>query len=143
MGLDYISRRQEEPEGFAIDASVPNPVPVAGFDYVYDLDRFDLDSARWSAALDDATELYLDGTALQVGRPGDPASRLNVDLAPMLIELRERAERGESYGREQTVLEAENPRYRLVLYLRRASGGGEGDSLAIERLRATVLVTAK
>jgi hypothetical protein len=143
MGVEYVGRWQVEPEGYAIDPSAPNPVTVAGFDYVYWLDRFDADTTRWSTMLDSVTQLSLEGTTLQLARPGDPASRLTVDLAEMLIGLRDKEERGESYGPEETTLETENERYGLVMYLRHAGGGGEGDSITISRLDATILIELK
>jgi hypothetical protein len=143
MGVDYVNRWQVEPEGYAITASAPNPVSVAGFDYVYELSCYDADSTRSSTMLDSITELTRDGTVIQVGRHGEPASRLTIDLAPMLIELRAKEDRGESYGREQTSFTAESSAYRLLIYLLSAGGGGEGDSITVETLSATILVKVK
>ncbi|UCC84438.1 MAG: DUF4153 domain-containing protein [Gemmatimonadota bacterium] len=141
MGVEYVSRWQ--PEGYAITGSAPNPLAVADFDYVYRLNRRDADTTRWSTMLDGETELSLEGTTLQLARPGDPASVLSVDLASMLLALREKEERGESYGREETGIETENEWHRMVFYLREAGGGGEGDSITVDRLSATILVTVK
>jgi hypothetical protein len=143
MGVEYISRWQSEPEGYAIDPSGPNPVTVTGFDYVYRLDLSDADSTRWSTMLDSVTELSLDGATLQLARAGDPASALSVDLTSMLIALRAKEERGETYGREETTVESEGERYRMTFYLRHAGGGGEGDSITVERLSATIIVKVK
>jgi len=137
MGVGYISRRHLQPEGYAIDSPVPNPVPVAGFDYVYNLDRSFSDTTHWSAMLDPANELSIDGTTLQLASPADPASALRVDLAPTLIAARL------SQERDETVLETENERYRLLMYVSFARGGGEGDSITVERLEATILVRVK
>lgn len=143
MGVEYVSRWQREPEGYAIDPSGPNPVTVTGFDYAYRLDLHDADSTRWSTMLDSVTELSLDGTTLQLARSGDPARALSVDLAPMLLALREKEERGEAYGDEETSIATENELYRMAFYLRRAGGGGEGDSITVERLSATILVRVR
>jgi hypothetical protein len=143
MGVEYVSRWQREPEGYAIDPSGPNPVTVTGFDYVYRLDLYDADSTRWSTMLDSVTELSLDGATLQLARAGDPASDLSVDLTSMLIALRAKEERGESYGREETTVESEGERYQMAFYLRHAGGGGDGDSITVERLSATILVKVK
>ncbi|MGD2152969.1 MAG: DUF4153 domain-containing protein [Gemmatimonadales bacterium] len=137
MGVGYISRRHLQPEGYAIDSPVPNPVAVAGFDYVYNLDRSFADTTSWSVMLDAANELSIEGTTLQLARPGDPAGTLRADLAPTLIAARL------SQERDETVLETENERYRLLMYVRFARGGGEADSITVERLEATILVRVK
>jgi hypothetical protein len=137
MGVGYISPRYLQPEGYAIESPVPNPVSVAGFDYVYSLDRSFADSTHWSAMLDAANELSIDGTTLQIVRLDEPASALRADLAPTLLAAQIRQER------HQTVLEAENEWYRMVSYVSFARGGGEGDSITVDRLSATILVRVK
>ncbi len=67
----------------------------------------------------------------------------DVQIAGVLIALRAKEERGESYGREETTVESEGERYRMAFYLRHAGGGGEGDSITVERLSATILVKVK
>lgn len=143
MGLEYVRPWARVPEGYVIDTSAPNPIHVAGFDYVYRLNRVDADTARWSTMVEGTTELSLEGTTLQLARRDDPAGRVTIDLAPLLIELREKQELGEPYDREETTVEAESPAYRLLMYLRYAAGGGEGDSITINRLDATILIEVK
>ncbi|MGD2216828.1 MAG: DUF4153 domain-containing protein [Gemmatimonadales bacterium] len=143
MGVAYVSRWQAEPEGYSVGGSAPNPVAVSDFDYVYQLERDASDTTRISAMLDGATELSLEGARLQLAGAGDPANALSIDLTPMLIELRAKEERGESYGRDEITVETENEHYRLVMYLTYAAGGGEGDSISVERLSATILVGVK
>ncbi len=137
MGVGYISPRYLQPEGYAIESPVPNPVTVAGFDYVYSLDHSFADSTLWSAMLDAANELAIDGTTLQIARLDEPNSALRADLTPMLVAARL------SQERHETVLETENQLYRIVMYVRFARGGGEGDSITVETLSATILVRVK
>ncbi len=143
MGVEYVSRWQREPEGYSVGAPAPNPVAVTDFDYVYQLERHASDTTRISAMLDSITELSLEGASLQLAGAGDPATALSIDLTSMLIELRTKEEQGASYGREETRLETENEYYRLVTYLTYAAGGGEADSITVERLSATILVRVK
>jgi hypothetical protein len=143
MGIEFVSRWQREPEGYSVGAPAPNPVAVTDFDYVYQLERHASDTARISTMLDGLAELSLEGARLQLAGAGDPANALGIDLTPMLIKLRDREERGESYGRDETSIETENEHYRLVVYLTYAAGGGEADSTTIERLSATILVRVK
>jgi heme/copper-type cytochrome/quinol oxidase subunit 4 len=143
MGVEYLRPWQRESEGYSVGAPAPNPVAVSEFDYVYRLERQESDTTRISARLDSLTELSLDGTRLRLAVAGDSATALTIDLNPMLIELRAKEERGESYGRDETRIETENEHYRLVTYLTYATGGGEGDSITVERLSATILVRVK
>ncbi len=144
MGLEYISPWTDEPDGFAIDANVPSPLAINGFDHLYQVSEFwDDEPSRFRVGIDSATVLALEGAILQLGPPGDPGSGLSADLTPMLSDLRERDSRGEPLLLEATTLELENDRYRLVMYLAAASGKFEGDSLEIRRLSATVLVQVK
>jgi hypothetical protein len=143
MGVEYLRPWQREPEGYSVGAPAPNPVAVGDFDYVYQLERQESDTTRISAMLDSLTELSLEGNRLRLAVAGDAETALTIDLNPMLIELRDKEERGESYGRDETRIETENEHYRLVTYLTYAAGGGEGDSITVKRLSATILVRVK
>lgn len=143
MGLQYRALGERE-DRFSISAESPNPLALEGFDYIYRVSaRLREDSLRLHVWLDDATELSLEGTLLQLGRPGEPADRLVVDIAPLVIDLRDRERRGESYGLEASTLEAENASFRLVFYVDEVSGTFAADSLEITYLRATTLVQVK
>jgi hypothetical protein len=143
MGVEYVSRWQREPEGYSVGTAAPNPVAVTDFDYVYHLERHASDTTRISVMLDSVTELSLEGNRLRLAGAGDPTTALSIDLTSMLIELRAKEERAESYGRDETKVETENEYYRFVTYLTYAEGGGEGDSITVERLSATILVRVK
>ncbi|UCF19639.1 MAG: DUF4153 domain-containing protein [Gemmatimonadota bacterium] len=143
MGLEYIGRWQQRPEGFLVDGSLPNPISVEGFDYLYRLDAsFDPDSARVQAVLDSLTTMSLVGTVMRISGP-DPTQSLSIDLAPTLAELSNKQEQGADYGAEETRLEAENPAFRMVVYLDSVGGGGERDSLRLNQISAVVLITRK
>ncbi len=144
MGLKYIRPWEEPREGFAVDADVPNPLPLAGFDYVYEVSHDPGEEATgFRVAIDSQTELSLAGTSLLLGHPDDPATRLRADLGPLLIELRDRDARGEEYGPAESSLDVENASIRLLMYLRNASGKEIGDSIALSHLSATVLIRRK
>jgi hypothetical protein len=151
MGLKYISPWMRQPEGFSVGGPVPNPLSLAGYDYSYDLsERFDTDTFHFRTLLAERgeplagaiAELRLQETVLEVGSPSG-ADRLALDLAPLLLELKNKEETGESIGPDDTSLAAENERYRIMLYLRNASGGGAGDSLVISNIAATLLIDVK
>ena len=143
MGLDFISRWQERPEGFFVDGTLPNPIPVDGSDYLYRLDAsFDPDSVRVETMLDSSTGLSLAGTQLQI-KDVESDRILGIDLATSLVDLSMKEEQGEAYGPEETRLEAEDSVFRLVVYLDNVRAGGEGDSLKINQISAVVLVTRR
>ncbi len=151
MGLKYISPWMRPPEGFSVSATVPNPLSLDGFDYFYALsERFKPDTVRFRTVLAEqgdalataVMELRLRGTVLDVGPPSG-TDRLSVDLGPMLLNLKDKEEVGEAFGPDETSLAVENERYRLLLYLRDASGGGEGDSLALSHISASLLIDVK
>lgn len=143
MGLLYRSRWEERDE-FAIRPREPNPLALDGFDYLYRISAFaEDDTLELRAPLDSLTELYLHGTTLHLGPPDDPAERLVLELAPTILDLRERERRDEPYGPEASTLEVENARYRLVLHLAEAEGYVITDSVRLSRISATALITRK
>ncbi len=144
MGLEYIASWEDERRGFAVDARPPSPLPVAGYDFVFDtVHHWGDDPSFFRAWIDSVTELRLDGTLLALGPPLDPAARLTVDLAAFIRGLGERVERNERLAPDETVLSAEDSRYRLVMYLRGAGGVVEDDSLRIRHLSAVFLIRLK
>ncbi len=144
MGLEYVAPWEEEREGFAVDARPPSPLPVAGYDFVFDtVHHWGDDPSFFRAWIDSVTELRLDGTLLALGPPLEPEARLSVDLAPLIRELGAKVERDERLAPEETVLSAEDSRYRLVMYLRGAGGVVEDDSLRIRHLSAVFLIRLK
>ncbi len=66
-----------------------------------------------------------------------------LELAPTILDLRERERRDEPYGPEASTLEVENARYRLVLHLAEAEGYVITDSVRLSRISATALITRK
>lgn len=143
MGLLYRSRWEERDE-FAIRPREPNPLALDGFDYLYRISASaENDTLELRAPLDSLTELYLDGSTLHLGRPDDPTGRLVLELAPTILDLRERERRDEPYGPEASTLDVENARYRLVLHLAEADGYVIADSVRLSRLSATALITRK
>lgn len=144
MGLQYIAPWESERRGFAVDARPPSPLSVAGYDFAFDtVHHWGEARSAFSAQIDSDTELRLDGTVLGLGPLADPGSRLSVDLAPFIRELGAKVERGERLAPEETVLAAEDSRYRLVMYLRGAGGIVEDDSLRIRHLSAVFLIRLK
>ncbi len=143
MGLERIYRWQEEPEAVYVSTSAPNPLTVDDFDFLYSLSCCYDDTTVFRAMLEGETELTVESGVLRLGQRDDVTGALEIDLAPMLIDLRNREELDEPYGLEEATFEAESPRYRLVIYLEQANLGGEGDSLSISSLTATLLVKLK
>ncbi len=143
MGLLY-RRRWEERDEFAIRPREPNPLALEGFHYLYRITASaQNDTLELRARLDSATELYLHGTRLLLGPPDDPSERLLLELAPTILDLRERERRDEPYGPEASTLDVENARYRLVLHLAEADGYVIADSVRLSRFSATALITRK
>ena len=141
MGLRYIGPRQESPTDFSIDVAVPEPLQVSDFDYVYYLnEHWGEGPSQLTVTLDSTTELSLEGTTLTLGQPAATADLLALDLGPLLVELREKAASGESHDADAPMLEAQDARYRMRVYLSRAVGSGEADALSISDLEAVVLI---
>ena len=141
MGLRYIDPRQESPTDFSIDMTVPEPLEVRDFDYVYYLnEHWGEDPSLLTVTVDGTTELSFDGTTFTLGQPAATAVRLSMDLGPLLVELRERDAHGERPGEGAAMLEAENARYRMRVYLSRAVGSGEADVLKLSHLEAFILI---
>lgn len=142
MGLEYIGRWQREPDAAYVGVALPNPLPLAEFDYLYVLDCHD-DSIRFRTLLPDGSELVLEQQILRLGRLDEPQDRLEVDLAPLLTRLRDKEEGGEDYGPDEARIDAENSAYQLLIYVSEATLGGEGDSLKVEGLKASLLIALR
>ncbi len=144
MGLEYVAPWEDERRGFDVDAPPPSPLPVAGFDFVFDtVHHWGDDPSAFVARIDSVTELRLDGGVLWIGRPDDPGSRLAAVQASFIRQLGAKVERDERLAPEETVLALEDSRYRLVMYLRGAGGVVEDDSLRIRHLSAVFLIRLK
>jgi hypothetical protein len=144
MGLEYIGRRVTESDEFYIDVPWPNPLAVEGYGHLYEAAEFWSDEpSRFQAAIDTVTELSLQGTIVRLGMAADPSATLEVDLAPAILDLRARDERGESLGPRASAVEAENEQYRLTIYLKAVGGSGDSTSLRLRQLTAVFLVAKK
>jgi hypothetical protein len=144
MGLEYIGRWVAEADQFYIDVPSPNPLAVEGFGYLYEASEFWSDEpSQFHAAIDSVTELSLRGTIVRLGMAATPSATLELDLAPVILDLRARDERGEAYGPQASTIEAENEQYRLAIYLKAVGGSGDSTSLELSQLTASFLIAKK
>jgi hypothetical protein len=144
MGLRYLPVWAERQDYWYVRAEPPGTVRVRDFDYLHQLKRdFTPDSVWYRAQLDSVTLLSLTGTELAIGRPGEAADRLVVDLAPLLRSLWEKQGNGTVPSSADARLDVEDARYRLLVYVTNASVQAVGDSLKLTALTATALVAVK
>jgi hypothetical protein len=142
MGLAFINRWATQPAGFYVYGSVPEPLALGDYDYLYRYNgSVSPDSAlSFEQGVGDGVTLALDGNTLVLGSPDDPEESLSVDLTSMLIAWREAAAQESHRPLEETTLEAENAGYGLVMYLESLNAGGRGDSVNVTQFTATFLV---
>lgn len=94
MGLEYIGPWVTGPGTFNISAEAPNPLSVAGFDFVFETNRFwNEEPSRFSTVIDNDTRLTLEGTIVSLGLIGSSEERLSADLAPLVLALRDQRAR--------------------------------------------------
>jgi len=141
MGLEYIGPRVSSAQSFSLSGVLPNPLAVAGFDFVYKADYFWGDeAASFRVTLDSLSVLSLDGTKVRLGQPGNLPSYVEVDLGPKIADLRRSSDRGGQLRPTDSAIEAENESYRLAIYLSAIAGSGGYDSLKLSQLSATFLI---
>lgn len=144
MGLVY-RQPWERGERFSIDLTVPNPLPVTEFDYVYELSQFfSDDTAPIEVALGGRARLSVAGTVLRVARTDENREPLELDIGDTLRELRDlpRSRPGRPTP-EVRGLTAEDDHLRVLFYLDAATVEGSGDSLHVRRLAGTLLIEMK
>lgn len=137
MGVVYRSR-WETGKTLSVSIAAPDPLPVEGFDYLYEVFKPSRsDSVRLGETVDGSLTLSLIGTRLRLADSTDPEVGLIIDLAPALEGLREKSFR----GRRDIPLQItdENERYRMTVYI--TSVNAEvGDSLSLRELALKVLI---
>jgi len=138
MGLEYLAR-WERADVFEYRAAAPNPIPVEGFDYIFEIRAAREGSTRLAAPFDGLT-LWLQGTTIELRAEADPAASVAVDLSPILRGLIEERGPGRRHDGDPIQLSAESERLRLKIYLINVALNWEADSLDIQRLAGTALV---
>lgn len=136
MGLEYRTR-WETGKTLSVSFAAPDPIPVEGFDYMYEVQTNRSGSVRLGEAAVGTLTLRLTGTRLELVDSTDPEARLTIDLAPTLEGLWEEGARG--WRETPLQVRNENARYRVTVYITGVNAE-VGDSLSLQHLTAKVLV---
>ncbi len=146
MGLEYINQWQQQEGVYSLYVAPPNPLEVAGYDYVYEISEYmAADSiVRIDAMLDSSLQISLDGTVLEVISIGDAGDAVSLDLAPTIQQLRDSGAGTTRRARAEDVgLYAESDAYRMAVFIEQVNASGSGAELRLRQLTATVLIGIK
>lgn len=139
MGVEYRAR-WERTDWLSVSLPAPNPIPLANFDYLFEIEGGRSGPAREGRASEHGFTLRLAGTRLDLLDAADPEGVLGLDLAPALETLRQEGAAG--WREEPLAVSGENDRYRVTAYITGVRADLE-DSIDVRRLTAQVLVGMK